>query len=278
MKSVKGGIVIPIVEHTAFSRALALMKGCHLASKDYHEPNCLFITGSSGTGKTSLVTHYLKNVRFRTGIIAIETLGDGTFDLLTSSLCEKLGCEIKEDTPLQQKISIISDKLKENNIGSLIIDDFQKLLISNDGKVNSEILLLLEKIRVQANVSIVALGLPISKVFVKQHPELLRLFSFHYELLPFSQEHLKDFKQFLQKIEKHIPCSFSPEIVGHDDVVLKKILLETEGLLSNIIPFINLAINLVLQKGKKRIDLSDLVKTFEHFSDIGKNPFVTNPS
>ncbi|HEU0144629.1 MAG TPA: TniB family NTP-binding protein [Nitrososphaera sp.] len=47
-----------LIEHPRFTKLLEKIKHCHQYSKIAAEPECMFISGYSGTGKTTLYKYY----------------------------------------------------------------------------------------------------------------------------------------------------------------------------------------------------------------------------
>jgi type II secretory pathway predicted ATPase ExeA len=268
-------IQIAPVEHSEFFRAMTLMKGCHYAAGDYHEPNSLLITGQTGTGKSTLVAHYLRNAYSQKGILAINMPQNATIKNFINALFEKLGCDSGKGSSIHHEAVRLVEVIKEKEIGLLIIDEFQQIMDSNDNKINLEVLDLLKQIQIDAKVSIIAVGLPICQLIVKQNPQLARRFSFHFDFTPFRKdEDKKAFKQFLQKVEEQLSCKFSLQI--SNDESLKQLIDATDGLVEKTITLIVAAYQIAVSTEKKEIGLEELADAFSALPTLNngkENPF-----
>lgn len=257
-------IQIKTVEYSQVINAMTLMKGCR-NSISMHKPNCLLISGQSRTGKSTLIAHYLRTVLSTKGILAMNMPVPATFKSVISAIYEKLGYGSDKGESNNEAVHLVQ-AIKEKEIGMIIIDDFERVMDSNNNRINYDVLNLLKDINESAQVSIIAVGLPISKMIVQQNLTLGRLFSFYYEIQPFNnhEKAIKEFKRFLQKVEKQLPIE--PSIPIENDEFIKQLIHITDGLVDKVVLLVSTAANFAMMKGEKRISK-------EHFAVAYKTLF-----
>ncbi|PFN68723.1 TniB family NTP-binding protein [Bacillus cereus] len=261
---------VNVIEYSTISNAIALMRGCHHLSGLYHEPDGLLITGKDGTGKSTLVAHYLRKVLLKKGVLAMVMPSSASSQKIINIILAKLGyCSEKKMT--MSKSSYLVEVLKEKEIGLLIIDEFHLIIDSNQNMISPEIQDLLSEIQMQAKVAIVALGTPVCEMIVRQNPRLARLFSFHFELQSFS--HNKEFIKFLKKLNTQLPVEISSHLI--EDDFLNQLINVTDGLISKIIQFFITATDIAIAKEKNKIEYEEFTEAFDIISSLNdkkKNP------
>lgn len=261
---------VNVIEYSAFLNAIALMRGCHHLSGLYHEPDGLLITGKDGTGKSTLVAHYLRKVLLKKGVLAMVMPSSASSQKIINIILAKLGyCSEKKMT--MSKSSYLVEVLKEKEIGLLIIDEFHLIIDSNQNMISPEIQDLLREIQMQAKVAIVALGTPVCEMIVRQNQRLARLFSFHFELQSFS--HNKEFIKFLKKLKTQLPVEISSHLI--EDDFLNQLINVTDGLISKIIQFFITATDIAIAKEKNKIEYEEFTEAFDIISSLNdkkKNP------
>ncbi|TDK61788.1 ATP-binding protein [Bacillus salipaludis] len=176
-------------EHPDFLNEMNFMNYIYRDAEKFHKPKGVLITGQEGTGKSTLVAHFLENNPSQKGILAINIPSRTTLRSFIYTLLKKLGEETLDvKSPVEHLMSKIIYLLNEKEIFMIILDDFELVLDENNLMRNQGVLNLLKQIQLDTNVSIFALGLPSCHLIIKQNPQWTRLFPFHLDLDFLSKE------------------------------------------------------------------------------------------
>ncbi len=231
MKRNNTNFQFPPFEHPDFIQGIKLLHTIFCQVGQVYQPKGLLITGEIGTGKSTMVAHFLQNVLSAKGILAINMPIRATIKNFIHTLFEKLGKENSDEKgkfSLANLTSRLIYEIKEQEIHLIIIDDFELVLDSNNQKVNQDVLNLLANIQSATNVSIVALGLPICHVLLTQNPKLARRFSIHLNLNSTKEEKdEKEPKELLKEINKQLPNGNSLKLVNNEFQNKKKDIEDT---------------------------------------------------
>jgi hypothetical protein len=219
MKRNNTNFQFPPFEHPDFIQGIKLLHTIFCHAGRIYGPKGLLITGETGTGKSMMITHFLQNVPSTKGILAMNMPIRATLRNFIHAFFEKFG---KENLDAKGKFSLVYltsrliYEIKENGIGLIIIDDFELVLDSNNHLVNQDVLNLLAHIQSEANVSIVALGLPFCRILLNQNPKFGRRFSIHLNLNPIKEVKDKKEPKELKSGNKQFPNGNSLKLVNNE--------------------------------------------------------------
>src|SRR5690606_3867839 len=115
------------VYHPRMLEMLNLMHECHSLFGKTNNPQCMLITGDSGAGKSTLVETYLHSIgedkaRF---VLSSEIPAPTKISSLVEELLKQLGEKFSTRGTLGNKIQRLFNKLKEDKIELIILDEFQ---------------------------------------------------------------------------------------------------------------------------------------------------------
>src|SRR5947209_272618 len=120
------------IEYPRLTRLLEKIKHCHEYSKIAAEPECMFISGYAGTGKTTLYEHYEEqHPRTRTeNGVNIPVLSAAVPQRATEkTLVSELLCRMRDPAAERGSAYIQTSRLKmfikDCGVGIVFLDEFQ---------------------------------------------------------------------------------------------------------------------------------------------------------
>lgn len=187
-------------------------------------PDCMFITGETGVGKTTFIEKYLdRNPRLE------EVNDEGEKTVVPVLFCtlpktkhpKPVVAELLTELgdPLQGTIGDVRiltrrflDLVKETKVELIIIDEFQHAIETTNKNVIQEIGEWFKIFIDKAKIPIVFVGVPWAKPVLEINPQLKRRVRKNkFTLSNYTLESFKDFQMFLQKIEEALPIKpFQP--------------------------------------------------------------------
>lgn len=212
-----------VVVHKYFRNALTKLERVHERSKTIGFAEGLFITGLSGTGKTTLIDYYMaKNQgveepdRTTRPILVVETPSAPTAKNLAETIQIALAGNIAKGTTEFQTNRIFT-LLKELKVELLIIEEIQHFVdrkrIAEMARVTDWLKTFINK----AQIPVVLLGLPRSLQMLQLNEQLRRRFSARCFLRPFGfndSVQQRGFRAVLKVLEEGLPYKCEASMYG----------------------------------------------------------------
>ena len=213
------------------------------------EPNCLFITGHSGVGKTCLIEHFLqKHPRHELAdrtcvpVFSVEIPSQCSIKDLASTMLNELGDPNPGSGTKVSMTNKLYHLLNSCHVKLIIIDEFQHLVNNASDRKFDDVANWLKGLINNTKIPIVLLGLPESQEILLKNSQLRRRFYYFVNLEPFnisSAEGESEFLKFLIIIKNRSNFEFE-----HDFLLDKKFYLPlffaASGTVANIMKFIKL--------------------------------------
>lgn len=213
------------------------------------EPNCLFISGHSGVGKTCLIEHYLQNHprkeladRTSVPVFSVEIPSQTSIKDLASTMLEALG----DPNPASgTKVSMTNKlyKLLYNcHVKLIIIDEFQHLINHASDRKFDDVANWLKALINHTKIPIVLLGLPESEEILLRNSQLRRRFYYLKTIEPFNVSTVRgeaEFVKFLSIIEEKSKFNFENNFFLNKNFYLP-LFFAANGTVANIMKFIKL--------------------------------------
>ncbi|MFK3977699.1 TniB family NTP-binding protein [Shewanella vesiculosa] len=193
---------------------------------DRHEnmPDCMFVTGETGVGKTTFIEQYLKK-HSRYDVEEID--GERTIvpvlycslpkakhpKPVVAEILRMLGDELQGDYGDVAKLTDrLVTQLKEARTELLIIDEFQHAIETTNKNVIQEIGEWFKIFINKARIPIVFLGVPWSRPVLEINAQLKRRVRKRKFIIPnYTLDTFEEFQMFLQKVEQALPLKpFQP--------------------------------------------------------------------
>lgn len=275
--------------HPRFKRALDLIKRCHESTKISKDPQCMLITGKSGSGKSTIFDAYIQlndrivyeDTRTKKVILWAEIPSPTTIMSFLEALLEKLGDPFPKSGTKGSKHRRLVNLIKDCGVELIMLDEFQHFVHPHNKKINYDVSDCFKSIVNQTKVPVVLFGLEESKNVLNCNDQLNRRFSMRYNIPLFGNDNpqkLREFSTLLNGIDLLLPF---PEPVGlAEDGMVQRFFYATDGLMDSIIKIIRDAAEIAIEKEQDTIFLQDFQKAYNLHSHLhtnkNKHPFAPN--
>jgi archaellum biogenesis ATPase FlaH len=220
------------------------------------EPNCLFITGHSGVGKTRLIEHYLSNHprveladRTSVPVFSVEIPSQTSIKDLASTMLSAIG---DPNPAVGTKVTMTNKLYKLLSscyVKLIIIDEFQHLIHNASDKKFDDVANWLKGLINHTKIPIVLLGLPESEEILIRNSQLRRRFYYSMCIEPFNIRTVtgeNEFLKFLSIIKD------SSKFIFENDFFLERsfylpLFFASNGTVANIMKFIKLVFRLAIK-------------------------------
>ena len=204
------------VSYPRSDEILTAIEYCHRFSYCQDEPECMFFSGETGVGKTTIYKTYAiryprQVTRERTivPILAVTIPAPATVKTVVTKLLWELGDPAYDKGTIGNQTIRLIGLMKECQVELLILDEFQHFIDRDSAKVLKTVSDWLKTIILDTNLPIVLIGLPEAEevLKLKSHSQLSRRFSNRHYLRPFmwEQDNGREFRTFLHLLESSLP-------------------------------------------------------------------------
>lgn len=262
-----------------------LIADCHEASKVAAEPQCMFLTGASGVGKTSLIQHYLSQHpptdeldRFHVPVFHAEIPAKATIKGVATALLDSLGDPAPDRGTTVTQGQRLAHLIKHCGVELILLDEFQHLIDNKTKRVIQDVSDWLKSLINKTRVPMVLIGMPESEGILEANPQLERRFIARRRLSPFSwkTEHDQlEFRKFLAEVEKKLPLETTSRLAQM--ALAFPIYIASEGTAAKVMTLVKQASRIAIQNGDKKLDASHFTLAYEQRNISGdklpNNPF-----
>lgn len=269
-----------------FNHALNLIERCRKSTTSSSDPQCLLITGPSGSGKSSIFETYkslndktiYEETRTKKVILSAEIPSPTTIMSFLEALLEELGDPFPTRGTKGNKHLRLIKLIKDCGVELILLDEFQHFVHPEKKKVNYDVSDCFKSLVNQTKVPVVLFGLSESKHVINCNPQLKRRFSMVYNLSPFGFEsslRMTEFAKLLYNIDQQLPFE---ELSGFaQDDMLDRFYYATDGLMDSIMKLIRDAAGFAIDEEKVKIEMEDLARAYNLHSHLqdgkSKHPF-----
>lgn len=264
------------------------VEACHKRSIYTSEPECLFIKGVSGVGKTSLQRKYeAKYPRQITDdgliipVLTVKAPVSATIRSLSSKMLEKLGDPAFGIGTTNNLSMRIHKFVKECKVELIILDEFQHFIDSESKKVLLNTANWLKELINETQVPVVLIGMPYSECIFhgSDGNQLARRFKHRASLEPFSwkeQESIKEFRTVLLSLDNNLPLPERSHLHSMDTAF--RIMYATDGIMDFVMRLVTYACENAIERDIPCLNNELLGEAFDEIikSVLGwkKNPFT----
>ena len=264
------------------TQILELIEDCRLDSKLTNDPQCMLVTGDTGSGKTSLIEYYQKEKP------NLENQYVSTIPILSTSLPESstpvtaaqqllydLGDPFysKSDNIIELTAKLVI-LIKNCQVEMIIIDEFQHMIEFKTKKVLFRVADWLKMLIVRTKIPIILFGLPYSELILQTNKQLAGRFLLRQSLAPFrikSKDNRNYFLSFLNAVDKALPFEKSSNLTNSE--IAKAMYVACKGNLRNLMVLINYAVKKSLKKGESNLSIESLKYAADILNITSTNPF-----
>jgi Cdc6-like AAA superfamily ATPase len=266
-------IFIPTVTLEKMLKTMKRIRELAIIDEYKHRPDCMFVTGETGVGKTTFIEQYLEkhsryDVQDREGertivpVLYCPLPKSKRPKHVVEELLVKLGDELQgkgDETPgLTNRLVLLGKELK---VELIIIDEFQHAIDTPNEDIFEDIGEWFKIYIDAARIPIVFLGVPWAQPIFNINDQLSRrVRKRKYTIENYTLETFDDFQMFIQRVEEELPIK--PYIELWPVEMAFRLFAASKGNLSELME------GIIIPACIEAIyDESEMI-TKEHFSDI----------
>lgn len=242
----------------------------------------MFLSGHSGTGKTTLLRFYESNFPRREDaegptipVLYVGTPSRPTIKNLSQAIIDETGDNVPRGSA-EDKTKHICGLFERCGVEVLIIDEFQHFVEYGNRREARLASDWLKKLMDDTKVCVILGGLPHGASVIRDNIQLARRFSAQHEVMRFDWRNRGDCKEFvsiLKHMHSRIPL---PCIPLHAPEFANRMYIASAGIFDYIAKLIDGAMSVAFKWRKKRLDMETFEEAFseEVWSD---GPTILNP-
>jgi len=253
------------------------------------EPDCLLLTGDTGTGKSRLIEKFMagyprEDLEERTNIPVLwlrTPPGVMQGGLVTELIYGVNGITIPNSrSRIYQNTILFRKYIQDCDIWLIVIDEFQHFYDQVKRKLLPEVADWIKVLIDNAKVSIAFVGMPDAEMVINANPQLKGRISLRHHITPFgytTTETLKTFIKILAVLQQQLPLIEKERCKLFSLDMAIRIGYATNGVMRQIMRLLRKATIAAVEGGEEYISMDVLSETFTkylHGSFPGKvNPF-----
>lgn len=257
---------------------------CHRFSVHSAEPECMFIFGPTGAGKTTVCREYLKrhprtadSEGVRVPVLTASIPSPATVKSLATKLLFELGDPLADRGTTSSQTLRLTNLIKACGVEMIILDELQHFIDRDSQKVLRTVSDWLKTLILDTGVPIVLVGLPEAEGVLESNPQLSRRFANRHYLQPFSwdtQEGSTEFRKFLHAVESRLPFKEKSHLADID--LAERFFYASDGVVAYVMKLIRYGTHLALQQRIEKLDHSVLAASYQQHVSSDK-PGKVNP-
>lgn len=275
------------VAYPRFKEILTAIEECHHFSDLKDEPECLFLNGVTGTGKTTLFKSYATaypRVETEEGsivpVLSITIPSPATVKSVVTKLLWELGDPAYEKGVISNQTIRLIKLIEACGVSLIFLDEFQHFIDRDSAKVLQTVSDWLKDLILDTKVPIVLIGLPEAEAVFQVNPQLSRRFANRYNLRPFewAVDEGEEFRTFLHAIELELPLMEKSNLACKE--MAWRFYYASDGIVAYVMKLIRYGTRLALKQGEEKLQLSVLAIAFDKYVQADKptkkNPFLSD--
>ncbi|MEH2124254.1 MAG: TniB family NTP-binding protein [Nostoc sp.] len=268
---------------------LEAIEYCHHFSSGKAEPECMFLSGNTGVGKTTIYKAYANKypkLVTRSGtfvpILAVTIPSPATVKTVVTKLLWKLGDPAYDKGTIGNQTIRLIGLLKDCQVELIILDEFQHFIDRDSERVLKTVSDWLKTLILDTNLPIILIGLPEAEevLKLKSHSQLSRRFANRHYLSSFEwqADGGAEFRTFLHLLESKLPLAQASNL--SEVYTARRLYYASDGVVAHIMKLVRYGAYLALNQNQEKLDLNILATAFEKSVRADKpdknNPFITD--
>jgi hypothetical protein len=261
------------VEHPRFKFIVEKVKHAHQYSRIAAEPECVFIGGPPGAGKTTLQEHYNlkfpavdRGERVEVPVLCGRVPSKATDKNLAMTLLQRLGDPAAERGSAFKQTTRLRKFVKACGVQLIILDEFQHFVDKDSWKVLKNVSDWLKNFIDETRVPIVLVGMPYAVEILDAlgNEQLQRRFAVRATLEPFGwddAEERKEFRTFLKAVDDQLPLNESSHL--SDPLTAFRFFCATNGRVGKVMKVLRRAVELALDHSLEQLTLEVLAHAYD---------------
>ncbi len=245
---------------------------CHQYSKIAAEPECMFIGGLPGAGKTTIQNYYLRQFprAYHENGATVPVLGARVPNRANDkTLVTELLLEIKDPEAIRgsahNQTTRLRGFLKECCVELIILDEFQHFVDKDSKRVLKTVSDWLKDLIDKAGKPIVVIGMPYADQILdaEGNEQLQRRFSVREELSPFGwseKGQRNEFRSFLKALDDQLPLIKASRLA--DPEMAFRLYCATNGRVGKIMKIVRRATELAIEQSIECLTLDTLADAY----------------
>jgi Bacterial TniB protein len=274
-------------DYPLFDEIMEDIERCHDSPnlKKNNDPDCLFITGCTGAGKTTIYDTYVQDYPIReeedgtvVPVVYAVIPPPATIKGLVEVLLEQLGDPLPKKGTTINKTSRLYKCLKDCKVELIFLDEFHHFIDSDSRKVLKNVCDWLKTLIINTKIPVVLFGMPESeKIMTVDNFQLSRRFNYRHSLIPFPNDEsgLELFRKFLSDIESQLPLANKSNLA--EKSMSERIYYATDGTIAHVMTLIRMGATHAIEHNIEQIDLNILGIIFDKHLRHEKSFKKTDP-
>ncbi len=260
------------IVYPRFKEILTAIDDCHHLSNLKDEPECLFLKGATGAGKTTLIKSYEQDYPKRetsdgtiVPVLSVTIPTPATVKSFVSKLLWELGDPAYDKgTTSSQTIRLIG-LMKDCGVELVFLDEFQHFIDRDSAKVLKTVSDWLKNLILDTKVPMILIGLPEAETVFQFNPQLSRRFATRYNLSPFdwSADGGMEFRTFLHAVETQLPLMEKSNLASEEMAL--RFYYASDGIVAYVMKLIRYGTLMTLKQGQEKLDLNVLANAFDKY-------------
>jgi hypothetical protein len=261
------------IEYPRLKKLMNRIEHCLWYSKIAAEPECMFIGGPTGAGKTTLQDHYLEKyprvIQDEGAIVPIlcaRVPNKATDKNLVTELLIEIGDPIAEKGSAYNQTTRLRTLIKNCEVQLIILDEFQHFVDKDSQKVLKTVSDWLKNLIDQTKKPIILIGMPYAVQILDAvgNEQLQRRFATRESLHPFGWgtiDEIDDFRAFLKAVDNQLPLMERSQLA--DPMTALRFYCATNGVVGNVMKLIRRATEFALEESLERLTLHILAQAYD---------------
>jgi type II secretory pathway predicted ATPase ExeA len=259
-----------LILHPRFREAVNVLKRCHDSKSHSNEPVCGAILGASGSGKTSVVNHYIRQhpreeteTATRQPVLKVTLQPEARPKGIAADILLALEDPAWSSGTVQTLTNRAVKLLQRCGVELIVLDEFHHLFDMERLKVMTKASQWIKVLIVNTGIPVVVCGMPESEhVLRAEHTE--RRFKERQTLHCFSWRTISGRHEFcgmLKKLDDSLPLAQASGLAEQE--LAGRFYLACRGVPDYLMTLVRGALTEALQRDSERIEMSDLARVFE---------------
>lgn len=254
-------------------RLMDKMEHCLHYSKIAAEPECMFIGGPTGAGKTTLQDYflqkYLRSINAdgaTVPVLCARVPNKATDKNLVTELLVRLGDPEAIRGSSYNQTTRLRKFMKDCEVWLVILDEFQHFVDKDSQKVLKTVSDWLKNLIDQTEKPMILIGMPYVDQILDAvgNEQLQRRFAVRERLDPFgwlTDEQQKEFRAFLKAVDNQLPLMEASHL--SDPIMTFRFYCATHGVIGKIMKIVRRATELALERSEERLTLDLLAEAYD---------------
>jgi hypothetical protein len=261
------------IEHPRLKELIAQIQHAQFYSQIAAEPECVFIGGLPGAGKTTLTEHYerlfprvIHEDRVEVPVLCGRVPSKATDNNLATALLLKLGDPAADKGTAFNRTMRLYGLIRACGVRLIILDEFQHFVDKDSWRVLKNVSDWLKNLIDETGVPIVLIGMPYAVEILDApgNEQLQRRFAMRSSIEPFgwdTDEERRLFRVFLRNVDDKLPLNERSYL--SDPLTAFRFYCATNGRVGKVMKVVRKATEIALDEGLECLTLDALAAAYD---------------